>query len=134
MPPWLLSYLLLVGLVSTFAVKYNTDSRRVDDGATLNVHLVAHTHDDVGWLKTVDQYYAGLKSTIQQACVKCILDSLIPTLAANPDRKFIYVEQAYFQRWWAEQDAETQATTRALVASGQLEMVNGGWSMVSGCG
>jgi len=23
----------------------------------LNVHLVAHTHDDVGWVKTIQEYY-----------------------------------------------------------------------------
>ena len=29
----------------------------------LTVHIVPHTHDDVGWLKTVDQYFYGANNT-----------------------------------------------------------------------
>ena len=31
----------------------------------LNVHLVPHSHDDVGWLKTVDQYFVGSNNSIK---------------------------------------------------------------------
>ena len=31
----------------------------VQGAEKLTVHIVPHTHDDVGWLKTVDQYYYG---------------------------------------------------------------------------
>lgn len=44
-------------------IKYDTGSGVVD--GKLNVHLVAHSHDDVGWLKTIDQYYVGSNNSIQ---------------------------------------------------------------------
>ncbi|WVZ58027.1 hypothetical protein U9M48_008341 [Paspalum notatum var. saurae] len=36
---------------------------------------------------------------------------------------------AFFQRWWAEQLPNIQAIVCKLVASGQIEFVNGGWCM-----
>ena len=95
----------------------------------LTVHLVPHTHDDVGWLKTVDQYYMGANNSLQHAGVQYVLDSVVTSLAANPDRTFVYVEQAFFQRWWRQQTAVTQNFVRTLVSNGQLEFINGGWCM-----
>ncbi|KAM6972243.1 LOW QUALITY PROTEIN: lysosomal alpha-mannosidase [Aplochiton taeniatus] len=95
----------------------------------LNVHLVPHTHDDVGWLKTVDQYFYGDRNDIQHAGVQYILDSVVEQLQKNPDRRFIYVETAFFYRWWKSQDAAMQNTVKQLVDQGRLEFVNGGWCM-----
>ena len=91
------------------------------------MHLVPHTHDDAGWLKTVDQYYFGSAQGHQVAGVQFILDAVIAALAANPDRTFTYGEVAFFARWWAEQGEATRAAVRSLVSSGRLTFVNGGW-------
>ena len=96
---------------------------------SLTVHIVPHTHDDVGWLKTVDQYFVGLHNEIQHAMVQFILDSVVQELSKNPERRFMYVEQAFFQRWWRQQNDATRNLTRSLVHNGQLEFVNGGWCM-----
>ena len=95
----------------------------------VNIHLVPHTHDDVGWLKTVDQYYYGGRSNIQHAGVQYILDSVVEELLKDPTRHFIYVEMAFFARWWREQDDSMRTVVRKLVSSGQLEFINGGWCM-----
>ncbi|XP_059903346.1 lysosomal alpha-mannosidase [Gadus macrocephalus] len=95
----------------------------------LNVHLVPHTHDDVGWLKTVDQYFYGGRNDIQHAGVQYILDSVVGQLLQNPERRFIYVETAFFYRWWKNQPPSMQKAVRQLVDQGRLEFVNGGWCM-----
>ena len=43
--------------------------------------------------------------------------------------RFIYVEIAFFWRWWQEQDEATQTEVKRLVQNGQLEFINGGWCM-----
>ncbi|XP_076327158.1 LOW QUALITY PROTEIN: lysosomal alpha-mannosidase-like [Tachypleus tridentatus] len=95
----------------------------------LNVHLICHTHDDVGWLKTVDQYYYGANNTIQRAGVQYILDSVIQELRHDPKKKFIYVETAFFWRWWQQQHDQVRHQVQKLVRDGQLEFIGGGWSM-----
>ena len=63
------------------------------------------------------------------AGVQYIIDTVVEQCQMNPDRKFTYVEQAFFHRWWTEQTASTKKAVRALVKSGQLQFINGGWSM-----
>ncbi|XP_054150682.1 lysosomal alpha-mannosidase [Melozone crissalis] len=95
----------------------------------LNVHLVPHSHDDVGWLKTVDQYYYGVRNKDQHAGVQYILDSVVAHLAAVPSRRFVYAEVAFLARWWQQQDTAMRRLVRELVQQGRLELVGGGWCM-----
>ncbi|XP_050221696.1 probable alpha-mannosidase At5g13980 [Mercurialis annua] len=125
-------FLIIVASILCLSVEskymvYNTTAGIVS--GKINVHLVPHTHDDVGWLKTIDQYYVGSNNSIQGACVQNVLDSLVPALLADKNRKFIYVEQAFFQRWWNEQSNKIKRIVKRLVRSGQLELINGGMCM-----
>jgi alpha-mannosidase len=70
-----------------------------------------------------------MNSTIDNGGVQYILDSVIACLLEDPARMFIYVEQAFFQRWWQEQSDSMKSDVRGLVANGQLEFINGGYCM-----
>lgn len=100
-----------------------------DKNKKLQIHLVPHTHDDVGWLKTVDQYFYGAERLVQAGSVQYILDTVVDELNKNPNRTFIYVEIAFFKRWWDEQNDQTKTVVKKLVKNKQLEFINGGWSM-----
>ncbi|XP_064633968.1 lysosomal alpha-mannosidase-like [Lineus longissimus] len=95
----------------------------------INIHLISHSHDDVGWLKTVDQYYYGSKNSVANAGVQYILDSVIVELMKDPSRRFIYVEVAFFYRWWNEQNDFIRHQVKQLVNEGRFEFILGGWCM-----
>ncbi|GJP46907.1 hypothetical protein CLOM_g6156, partial [Closterium sp. NIES-68] len=110
---------VLQGMMAPRRAGYNTSAGVVE--GKLNVHMVAHSHDDIGWLLTVDQYYAER--------VAYTIDSVIANLEVNPDRKYIQVEQGFFYRWWQQQSDAMRARVKTLVAHGQLQFTNGGWVM-----
>jgi len=89
----------------------------------LNVFIVPHSHDDVGWVQTIEEYYENQ--------VRYIYDSTVASLIVNPSRTFIYVEQAFFSRWWKDSrtsDQQRQQFTY-LLQNQQIEFVIGGWVM-----
>jgi hypothetical protein len=63
------------------------------------VHMIPHTHDDVGWLKTVDEYYTG-GSGDPNRYVEGIIHTAFEEVQKNPERKFTYVEMKFFETWW----------------------------------
>ena len=99
-------------------------SRREDPSKPLHVHVVPHSHDDVGWLKTIDEYYSGTNQESQHVMVSLILDSVIEELLKNPKRKFTYVEMKFFTMWYWRQSEETRNNVKMLVREGRLEFSN----------
>ena len=94
---------------------------------TLFVHIVPHSHDDSGWLKTFDQYYWGDEQGIQQAGVQYILDSIVSALLQDDRRRFSYAEMSFFSTWWKQQDEGMKEMVRELVLQKRLDFVNGGF-------
>jgi lysosomal alpha-mannosidase len=83
--------------------------------------VIAHSHDDVGYLKTVDENY--------EQDIKHIITNVVQSLSKSPKRTFTQAEIYYFNRWWTEQHNDTKTLVHKLVNSGQLSFTNGGYCM-----
>lgn len=48
-----------------------------------------------------------------------IIDSVVSELDKDPKRRFIYVEMAFFERWWREQSDATKEKVTGYVNEGE---------------
>lgn len=92
-----------------------------ENSGVINVHVVPHSHNDPGWWRTFEGYY--------QEWTKGILNSIVQVLSEGRDRKFIWAEISYFQRWWQDASPSVRETVQELVNNKQLEFVTAGWVM-----
>ena len=93
----------------------------------LIIHVVCHTHDDPGWLWTLDDYFMGTDHC--HVSVKRILDNMVVSLSNKEDRKFSYVEMSFFKLWYDKQTDQIKRKVKNFIKEGRLEIINGGWVM-----
>ena len=58
------------------------------------------------------------KPEITDVAVQYILDTVIQELRNDPKKQFIYVEVAFFYRWWNEQHDYMRHLVKGLVRKG----------------
>lgn len=71
----------------------------------LTVHLVPHSHTDIGWQSTLESYFYAVKLRSFQpnfVGVHNVITTIIDGLVAEPERRFSWSEMKYFQMWWRE--------------------------------
>ena len=55
--------------------------------------------------------------------VQWIISSVVEGLKRNPERRFIYVEQAFFKMWYDEQNEDVKNDVKQLVNEGKFSLV-----------
>ena len=78
-----------------YALKMNAISKTT-------IHVVPHSHNDLGWLKTLDQCYTGEGDVKAKANARMLITNYIIELEKDKNKKFSQVEMKFFSMWWDE--------------------------------
>ena len=63
------------------------------------------------------------RNDVRHAGIQYILDSMVIALDENADRRFIYVEIAFFWRWWNQQADDIRNKVKQFVNEGMVHLL-----------
>ena len=100
------------------AIKAAAETEITPRAEPIEVFLVPHSHDDVGWIVTMEEYFTSE--------VQYIYDTVLQCLLHDSRRRFIIVEVGYLKRWWEQASNQSQSDMLHLYKNGQIEFIIGG--------
>ncbi|KAE9551638.1 hypothetical protein FO519_005166, partial [Halicephalobus sp. NKZ332] len=107
---------------------WDTCPKWSDDKDTINLHIIPHSHDDMGWIKTADDYFTGINGDpLVHVSVSEIYNNIVTELKKDSNKRFSICEVGYLTRWMESSDEELVKDFLTLVGNGQIEFVCGGW-------
>lgn len=87
--------------------------------AKIKVFVVLHSHNDVGWLETADDYY--------ETQTQYIFNTMLDLLQEDPSLKFSWAEIYFLSRYLSDYPDKKPIIQR-LISEKRLEIVGGGWT------
>ncbi len=112
---------IFFGAVALVLYKVYLANRAPQFGDNAHVfHLITHSHDDLGWLITEQEY--------QDLLVSHILRSSSVYLSNNQRNKFSFCNIGFLKHW-IDSDHNNSQLFKKVVDSGQMEIVNGGYAV-----
>ena len=85
-------------------MKDKVNKQLVEKKEKIYLHFIPHSHTDLGWINTLDEYYYGVPigkmGEINK--VKDIIGTTIEELIKFDYRTWAFAEIKYFQMWWDE--------------------------------
>ncbi|KAI6232493.1 Alpha-mannosidase [Aphelenchoides besseyi] len=126
---WIRCILISFVLTVVNACSWDNCPKYTDDENINNIHLIAHTHDDMGWIKTVDDYFSGRNKRLVNVGVEYIFNTVIEELDRDPTKRFSFAEVGFLTRWLEGRAADGYQVKlfKKLVQNGQIEFIGGGW-------
>jgi alpha-mannosidase len=86
--------------------------------AKTKVFVILHSHNDAGWLNTVDDYYYNY--------TQHVISNMITFLQEYPSLRFSWAETMFLSKYLESHKSEIPIVKK-LIESKRLEIVGGGW-------